>query len=145
MSVCFGKIVETQDRGYNKQNIDYRNSHSNVDFYCAKALVLYTRRAPPARRPAKVTAHMANPVVPAIMQFLIQMRVDDDEEAGLIGHNLFETWFRASNHCFKHLIKVLKEFLTTDIDITTWRPVISVEDRTAKQQVCRLLLFKKIE
>lgn len=33
--------------------------------YCAKALVLYTRSAPPARIPSRVTAHIASPVVPA--------------------------------------------------------------------------------
>lgn len=46
-------------------------------------------------------------------------------------HNFLNHGLEPQNNKFENLIKVLKEFLTTNIDITTWRPFISVEDWTA--------------
>ena len=49
-------------------NTKHVEKHDDVlkIFYWAKALVLYTRRAPPARIPASVTAQIANPVTPPL-------------------------------------------------------------------------------
>lgn len=62
--------------------VDHNYSYMVVDhnlqitvLYWARALVLYTSKAPPARRPARVIAQIKSPVVPAKFPNNIQINL----------------------------------------------------------------------